>query len=327
MHQTTGCFLWSALPAAMIGAGMRHMNLADVDLNLLVAFDALLAERSVTRAARRLGMSQPGTSNALSRLRKLFADPLLVRDGVALVPTPRAEALVEPVRAALTLVSQALDQRSRFDPATDEATFTISCSDYSLLMLVGPLVRRLAAEAPGVAIHVLPRSAEAVALLRDGTVDIVIEPTEILADAVLPAQPLFSDRWLCCVWEGTTEVGDRMSMQTYQRLGHLVYSMGRDQPVSLPDEHLSHVKFSRRIEFVVENFLLAPFLLQGTDLVTLVPERAGPHLRRTADVRFLEPPVELPTFTETLWWHPRHTADPAHVWVRERLREIAAEYT
>lgn len=303
------------------------MDLANVDLNLLVAFDALLAERSVTRAARRLGMSQPGMSNALSRLRKLFADPLLVRDGMALVPTPRAESLVEPVRAALALVSQALDQRSEFEPAADEARFTVSCSDYSLLMLVGPLVQRLAAQAPNVAIQVLPRSREAVSLLRDGTVDLVIEPTEILADAALPSLPLFSDRWLCCVWAGSSQVGERMSLETYLRLGHLVYSMGRGQPVSLPDEHLSQAKVTRKIEFVVESFLLAPFLLQGTDLVTLVPERAGPHLRRTAEVRFLEPPIDVPPFTETLWWHPRRTADPAHAWIRDRLTEIATEYT
>jgi LysR family nod box-dependent transcriptional activator len=302
------------------------MDLADVDLNLLVAFDALLAERSVTRAARRLGMSQPGTSNALARLRKLFADPLLVRDGVSLVPTPRAEALVEPVRAALALVSQALDQRSGFDPAADEARFTVSCSDYSLWRLVGPLVQRLAAQAPNVAIQVLPRSPEAVARLRDGTVDLVIEPTEVLADSALPSRPLFSDRWLCCVWAGSTRVGERMSMRTYLQLGHLVYSMGRGQPVSLPDQHLSQLKITRKIDFVVESFLLAPFLLQGTDLVTMVPERAGPHLRRTADVRLLEPPVNVPPFTETLWWHPRRTADPAHSWIRDRLTEIADEY-
>jgi LysR family nod box-dependent transcriptional activator len=302
------------------------VELADVDLNLLVAFDALLTERSVTRAARRLGMTQPGTSNALSRLRRLFDDPLLVRDGTTLAPTARAESLVEPVRAALALVSQALEQRSEFDPATDDATLTISCSDYSLLMLVGPLVRHVAAQAPGVTIQVRPRATDPAMLLRSGEVDLVIEPTEILADAALAAQPLFSDRWLCCLSTENTQVGDEMTLATYQRLGHLVYSMGRGQPISLPDRHLSQAKVTRRVEFVVESFLLAPFLLQGTDLVTLVPERAAAHLARTADVRFLEPPVKLPAFTEVLWWHPRRTPDPAHAWVREQLVQIAGRY-
>lgn len=301
------------------------MDLTSVDLNLLVAFDALLAERSVTRAANRLGLSQPGMSNALARLRKLFADPLLVREGMTLVPTPRAESLAEPVRAALALIQQALGQRSGFNPATDHATFTLSCSDYSLLMLIGPLVRRLAAEAPAVTIQVLPRSPDAAGLLRSGAADLVIEPAEIMPDAALASQRLFADRWLCCVWEGSTQVGEHMTMDTYLRLGHLVYSMGRGQPASIADQHLTRARVPRRIEFTVESFLLAPFLLQGTDLVTLVPERAGPHLRRTAAVRFLEPPVELPPITEMLWWHPRHTADPAHTWIRSRIAEIAAE--
>jgi LysR family nod box-dependent transcriptional activator len=302
-----------------------EMELAGVDLNLLVALDALLDERSVTRAASRVGLSQPGMSNTLARLRKLFGDPLLVRDGLTLVPTPRAEALRRPVQEALGLIQHALDERPAFRPATDRATFSVSCSDYSVLMLIGPLVRRLAATAPGVTIQVLPRSADAVRLLRDGDTDLVIEPAEIMPEVALPAQRLFADRWLCCVWAGSAEVGESMTMDTYLRLGHLVYSMGRRQPVSLVDEYLAHAKVPRRIEFTVESFLLAPFLLQGTDLVTLVLERAGPHLERTAAVRLLEPPLDLPPITEMLWWHPRHTIDPAHAWIRARIAEIAAE--
>ena len=132
------------------------MELAGVDLNLLVAFDALMEERSVSRAASRLSLSQPGMSNALARLRKVLGDPLLVREGLALVPTPRAEALRQPVRDALAIIRGALDSPVGFDPANDHATCTVSCSDYSLLMLIGPLVRRLAATAPGVTIRVLP---------------------------------------------------------------------------------------------------------------------------------------------------------------------------
>ena len=301
------------------------MELAGVDLNLLVALDALLDERSVTRAADRLGLSQPGMSNTLARLRRLFDDPLLVREGLMLMPTPRAESLRQPVQEALALIRQALDNRDGFDPATGHATFTVSCSDYSLLMLIGPLVRHLAATAPGLTIQVVPRAADAVRLLRDGEADLVIEPVEIMPDVTLPRMRLFTDRWLCCVWEGTAEVGDRMTLETYLRLGHLVYSAARGHPISLVDTYLAQAKVPRRIEFTVESFLLAPFLLQGTDLVTLVPERAASHLRRTAAVRFLEPPLELPSITEMLWWSTRHTVDPAHAWLRARIAEIAAE--
>ena len=127
------------------------MNLGGLDLNLLVALDALLSERSVTRAAQRVGLSQPGMSNALGRLRRLFDDPLLVRQGATLVPTARAEALIGPVHEALELIRRALDVPAGFDPATDRRSFRLSCSDYSVLMLIGPLVRALAADAPGVA--------------------------------------------------------------------------------------------------------------------------------------------------------------------------------
>lgn len=301
------------------------MNLASVDLNLLVALDALLTERSVTRAADRLGLSQPGMSNTLARLRKLFGDPLLVREGLTLVPTPRAGSLRQPVQEALSLIQHALEDRPGFDPASDHATFTVSCSDYSLLMLIGPLVRRLAAAAPGLTIQVLPRAPDAVRLLRDGEADLVIEPVEVMPDVALPSMRLFADRWLCCVWEGTAEVGDRMTMETYVRLGHLVYSAVRGHPVSFVDTYLAQAKIPRRIEFTIESFLLAPFLLQGTDLVTLVPERAISHLGRMAAVRFLEPPLHLPSITEMLWWNPRHTTDPAHAWLRARIAEIAAE--
>jgi DNA-binding transcriptional LysR family regulator len=301
------------------------MNLGGLDLNLLVALDALLSERSVTRAARRVGLSQPGMSNALARLRRLFDDPLLVRQGATLVPTTRAEALIGPVHEALEIIRSALDAPARFDPATDRRAFRLSCSDYSVLMLIGPLVRALGADAPGVVVEVLPRLADAGRALVNGDVDLVIEPPEIMGEVDLESLRLWDDRWTCCVWEGNTRVGKRMTMERYTALGHLIYSMGSaGQPVALPDLHLARMGVPRRIEVSVETFLLAPFLLQGTDLVTLIPKRAEAFLRRTGDIRVLESPVELPALIETLWWHPRMTADPAHAWLRGRIGQVAA---
>ena len=300
------------------------MNLGGLDLNLLVALDALLSERSVTRAAQRVGLSQPGMSNALARLRRLFNDPLLVRQGAMLVPTARAEALIGPVQEALELIRAALDAPLRFDPATDRRSFRLSCTDYSVLMLIGPLVRALAADAPGVLVEVLPRLADAGRALLNGDVDLAIEPPEIMGDTDLESLRLWDDRWECCVWEGNARVGERMTMERYTALGHLIYSMGSaGQPVALPDLHMARLGVPRRIEVSVESFLLAPFLLQGTDLVTLIPTRAEAFLRRIGDIRVLESPVELPPLIETLWWHSRATADPAHAWLRTRIGEVA----
>jgi LysR family transcriptional regulator, nod-box dependent transcriptional activator len=300
------------------------MNLAGMDLNLLVALDALLSERSVTRAAQRVGLSQPGMSNALSRLRRLLGDPLLVRRGAALVPTARAEALAGPVREALELIRGAIEAPARFDPRGDRRTFRLSCSDYTVLMLIGPLLRRLAVEAPAVTVEVLPRLPDAARALSDGDVELVIEPAEIMGREDLPAVRLWDDRWVCCVWDGNERVGERMTLEDYTSLGHLIYSMGcAGQPVALPDMYMARLGVPRRIEFSVESFLLAPFLLQGTDLVALVPARAESFLRRTGAIRLLDPPVELPTIVEMLWWHPRSSADPAHAWMRERIAEVA----
>jgi DNA-binding transcriptional LysR family regulator len=301
------------------------MNLSGLDLNLLVAFDALLSERSVTRAAQRVGLSQPGMSNALGRLRRLLNDPLLVRQGATLVPTARAEALVAPVHEALELIRGALDAPLRFDPATDRRSFRLSCSDYSVLMLIGPLVRALAAEAPAVVVEVVPRLADAPRALANGDVDLVIEPPEIMGDADLESLRLWDDHWACCVWEGNTHVGKRMTLERYTALGHLIYSMGgAGQPVALPDLHLGRLGVPRRIEVSVESFLLAPFLLQGTDLVTLIPKRAEAFLRRIGDIRVLESPIDLPGLVETLWWHSRSTTDPAHAWLRTRIGAVAS---
>jgi LysR family transcriptional regulator, nod-box dependent transcriptional activator len=300
------------------------MNLGSVDLNLLVALDALLAEKNVTRAASRVGLSQPGMSSALARLRKLFDDPLLVREGTALVATARAEALAQPVREALGIIQRALEARLDFDPGTAECTVTVSCSDYSVLLLIRPLVRRLAAEAPGVTIQIRPRSPDPSRMLRDGAADLVIEPAAIMGDASLPAQRLFTDRWLCCVWEGNGRVGDELSMETYLQLGHVVYSMGAGLPAAAVDTYLAQAALPRRVEFIVESFLLAPALLEGTDLITLVLERAVPLLRRTAAIRVLDPPLPLPPIVQKLWWSPHRTPDPALAWIRAKIGEVAA---
>jgi LysR family nod box-dependent transcriptional activator len=191
-------------------------------------------------------------------------------------------------------------------------------------MLIGPLVRGVAADAPGVLVEVLPRLADAGRALLNGDVDLVIEPPEIMGDADLESLRLWDDRWACCVWEGNTRVGRRMTVERYTELGHLIYSMGgAGQPVALPDLHLGRLGVPRRIEVSVESFLLAPFLLQGTDLVTLIPKRAEAFLRRTGDIRVLESPIELPALVEMLWWHSRATADPAHAWLRTRIGAVA----
>lgn len=307
-----------------LGYNVR-MELNRVDLNLLVALDALLAEQNVTRAAAKVQLSQPGMSSALGRLRKMFNDPLLVREGSTLVPTVRALSLVEPVRQALEIVEQALTDRPSFDAAVDSCHVRISCSDYSVLLLIGPLMHHLAAHAPGVSIEVLPRSDNPIQDLRNHATDLIIEPVEIMTNVPAPSRPLFVDRWLVCVSADNPRVGDTITLHNFLNLGHIVYSTEGGKTVSLADTYLAQARVSRRIDFTLESFLLAPYLLQGTELVTLVLERAVPMLQRLSDVRILEPPLDLPVINQTMWWSPSRATDPALAWVRQAIVHIARE--
>ncbi len=301
------------------------MNLRNVDLNLLVALDALLAERSVSRAGQRIGLSQPAMSGALARLRKVFRDPLLVRVGRDLTLTPSAEDLIAPVREILSQIEQTLQHRPEFDPATGSRTFSISGSDYATLLLLVPFIHVLGVEAPGVTVHLLPRSSDARRLLHTDQADLVIEPLELLGNSEFPCRPLFRDRWLCAVDAHNPHVPtDEISWEQYLQLPHLIYSIGADQQLNLADRHLAQLGVQRRIEVTVESFLLVPFLLQDTQLVSLVLERAARRLP-TTNIRNLEPPLALPEIHEAMYWHPRHTTDPGHRWLRERLQATATE--
>ena len=299
------------------------MNLANVDLNLLVSLDALLRERNVTRAAQALGVSQPGMSNALARLRKLFGDPLLVRQGRVFALTPHAESLIGPVREILDQIQHTIADRPAFDPAHDSRVFTVSASDYATLVFAGPLMHRLSTEAPGVQLHMRPRSANVAEVLHEDKVDMVIEPEELMPGAPFPKRGLAKDRWLCAVWAGNPHVAGEMTLEVFQHLPHLVYSIGEGRTLSLADQHLQQLGVTRAVQFSVESFLLTPFMLKGTALTTLVPERTRP-IFRGADIRMLRPPVPIPGITEALWWHPRHTLDPAHRWLRQCFADVAA---
>jgi LysR family transcriptional regulator, nod-box dependent transcriptional activator len=302
------------------------MNLRNVDLNLLVVLDALLSERNVSRAGQRIGLTQSAMSAALSRLREVFHDPLLVRVGRELGLTRNAEELIVPLRETLSRIEQTLLQKPGFDPKTNSRTFSISASDYAGLVLMAPFVRVLAVEAPNIMLHLLPRSRDAARILQTDQADIVIEPSELFGETDFPSSPLLSDRWLCAVDKANPHVSEKaMTRKQFLQLPHLVYGIGADRQLNLADQHLAQMGVQRRIDVSVESFLLVPFLLQGTQLVSLVLERAARRLAATTHIRTLEPPIALPDIHETMYWHPRHTTDSGHRWLRERLMAVAAD--
>ena len=302
------------------------MNLRAIDLNLLVVLDALLREKSVSRAGEIVGLSQSATSAALSRLRDIFHDPLLVRVGRQLALTQHAENLVVPLRDALSKIQQTLMTQGGFDPQKDCRTFTISASDYAVLVLVAPLIKQLATEAPQVTIHLVPRSRDTAKMLHEDRVDVVIEPSELLADNEFPSEPLLTDRWLCAADVANEFLGpsETISLETFLACPHLAYGIGADHQFNLADQHLARQGVDRHIAVTVESFILVPYLLRGSNLISLVLERAIRELSVTGVTGF-EPPLNLPDIHERMFWHPRHTSDLAHSWLRKRLSETAGE--
>jgi DNA-binding transcriptional LysR family regulator len=300
------------------------VNLNGVDLNLLLALDALLAERSVTLAAERLHLGQPAMSAALGRLRKLFDDPLLTRLGGELIPTPLAETLAQPVREAISAIESVLAVRGAFDPAGDHRTFTVIASDYVGLILLRPLIRLLATTAPRIRLVVHPVTSDVVAHLRRDQVDLAVVPQEMMPERVgLPHAELFRDRYVCAVAESNVSVGDRLTPEEFAR--HPQLASGGGALPALGQRQLGDLGASPLAEVSTQTSLLPPFLLAGTDLITLVLERLGRELRVPAGIRLVEPPLPLQTITEAMYWHPRRAADPSHRWLRAQVQRTAED--
>ncbi|WP_082789322.1 LysR family transcriptional regulator [Tsukamurella pseudospumae] len=303
---------------------VTERDLQRVDLNLLVAFDVLMSERSVTRAAARMQLGQPAMSAALARLRRLFDDRLLVREGRTLVPTPVAESLIGPVRQALALMESALGQRSGFDPAKDERTFTILTSDYFLVLLLRPLLAALRREAPGVRIHARQVDADYADVLRQGLFDLCIVPRESQrSEVTLRSEDLFTDRVMCAVDSANPEVGDRLTLEQFQTLPYVAFSGGPALETTA-QRQLRALGIDRPIDVSAHGFVSALIMLRDTPMFTLVHEHLGISLTEQARLRLLEPPVALDPITATMYWLPRQDESPAHQWLRRQFRESAA---
>jgi len=300
-------------------SGMHDVHLAGIDLNLLVALDALLAERHVTRAARRIGRTQSATSHALSRLRELLGDPLLVRSGSALVPTPRALELEGPVRAILETIRRIL-AGGTFDSRTAARTFTLATADYGELVILPPLLRRLAAEAPGVDLVVRPGTDELAAALGTGGVDLVLGVSPIGGVPSIHQRMLFDDGFVCVVRAGHPVLRTGLDLDRFVELGH-VFIAPRGTRGGVVDDALARKKRTRRVVAMVPTFLAAPAVVAATDLVLTMPSRLAQRLASAFDLRVLEPPLTLPRFTISAYWHERMHQDPGHAWLRAAVVE------
>jgi DNA-binding transcriptional LysR family regulator len=298
-------------------------DLRRIDLNLLVALHALLAERSVTRAARRLSLTQPTVSTMLVRLRKLFNDPLFVRTQRGILPTPRALAL-EPALGRLLEQAGALIAGDRFDAQTAALTFSISANDYIQSALLIPFIRQLRARAPNVRIAVRPASAqEMTAKLAAGELDIAITTSPEIPSLDLPSRVLYEERYVCAVRKEHPLRGRSVTLEQFCRFPHVVVSPTEGGFVGPTDRALAERNRQRRVALSVPGFLILPELLRTEDLVAVVPERV--LASRSHGLRTFAPPLPVPGFAVLALWHPRVQMDPAHRWMRELLSATAAQ--
>lgn len=298
------------------------MNFKKIDLNLLVAFDMLLAEQSVSRAARRLGLSQPAMSSALGRLRRLIGDPILVRTTTRMVPTQRAMELVGPVRQILSQIEAALSTPAPFDPASTRRRFRIATNDYVEAVLLPKLVREIAHAAPGVDLEILPLGAAYPEEgLRTGKLDLAIGFTHNVP-VELHSQILFKDRFICAVRSDHPSVGRRLTIRQYAALPHMLVSQAGGV-TGIVDSALSMHGLERRVAVTVPHFVIAPHVIAQSDYIVTLAERVARTFAGILPLRLLKPPVVLPAIRVAMAWHERNEHDAAQRWLRDTLRTIS----
>ncbi len=298
------------------------MNLYTIDLNLLVVFDALMTERSVTAAAAKVGLSQPAMSNALSRLRVVFDDALLVRTSIGMVPTPRAHELIGPVRQALQHIQDALQPQAPFVPAQAQQTFTLAATDYAELVLLPYLMQYLATAAPGVNINVIPIGPTFPKVgLENGSIDLLLGPFPDVASG-LHTQKLFDERFMCLVRADHPHVGDTLSLKQFLTLSHVLVSARGPEPGRV-DRALAAQGLQRRVALWVPHFLIIPLVVSQTNLIATLSERVVHFFASLLSLRVLPPPVRLAGYSMHLVWHERLNGDAAAQWLRGVIEELS----
>lgn len=298
------------------------MRLRTLDLNLLVALDALLSERHVTRAARRIGLSQPAMSNALGRLRRTFADELLVRTATGMAPTPRALELVEPLRQALRQVERVLESEQGFDPRGSTRTFNLRMSDIlAHLVLPALLARMPAASRFSLNVVHMPPAATLNALERD-EIDLAVS-MGLEAPNSIRSATLLDDRMVCLMRKGHPLTRRRLTLERFLAQAHVKVSMNPTD-TRFVDDVLGGLGHQRRIALNVPHWLVVPHVLKETDLLAVLPRRLARTFLGEGLVQ-RELPFPSSPFAWTLYWHRRHDRSPASLWLRAHMNAVCAE--
>ena len=292
------------------------------DLNLLPIFVALMEERSVTRAAERLGMTQPALSNALSRLRTTLQDQLFIRERYGVQPTPVAVELAPIVAEALAKLDNAVFGQQDFDPATAERLLTVAPNGYVELVLVPAVVARLRTTAPGITLRLIPYNNDlAETGIVSGTTALVLGRINDPPDSLV-VQHLFDEGFACVVRANHSEIGNSITRDQFERLRHVnVVPPGRMRAGLF--QALARQQLKREVAISVTNFFAVAEMVAVTDYCATLPSLVCRRLAHDARLKVLSPPVDLGTFPIEMAWHVRYRHDPAHRWLRSFIGEVA----
>jgi DNA-binding transcriptional LysR family regulator len=300
---------------------IRSMDIRAVDLNLLKAFDALMAERAVTAAAGRIGLSQPAMSHALSRLRGLFADDLFVRSRAQLEPTARAREIAPLVAAAIEHIEAALNLGSGFDPAKSERIFTAGMAEYAEVALVEHLAESFVRTATNATLRLMPLTGtEAAEQLERGLIDVAVSHLGRMP-AAIETTVLLRDPFVLVARRGHPLFSGELTVEAYAARTHVLVSPRGDTTGAI-DKVLGTIGLKRRVALLVATYLALPALLAGSDLVATVPQRTARHLIAAGDVETVPLPLDL-VATVSMAWHRRNRNDPAQTWFRSLLIDAA----
>lgn len=295
------------------------MRFHQFDLNLLVYLDALLTERSVSKAALRVHITQPSMSEALSRLRDYFADDLLVSvEGRRMVLTPAAQAMAAPIRSILLQVRAVSTTTKDFDPETSDRRFSIMSSDYVAEVLLKTVLPGLRQCAPGVQLQIHRLDMEDRRQILRAELDLLIAP-EIVVFNQLPSEPLWKDSQVWLVWQQNQLVGETLSLEQYGEMGHVC--TGMDYHIA---EFLNLSGVARRAELTVPDICMAARAIEGTNLIATMPRRLAEIYAKPYALRLLEPALDFPPLCERVQWHTRQENDPGLIWLRNYIKAATA---
>jgi LysR family transcriptional regulator, nod-box dependent transcriptional activator len=298
---------------------MRYHKL---DLNLLTALKALLAEKNVTRAGEAVHVTQSAMSGILARLRDYFGDPLIVQVGRKMELTSLAESLVEPVNDVLLRIDAAIATRPEFNPLTTRRHFSVVASDYSISVLLLDVLRRVHHDAPGMSLEFRNPSESAAAELEAGEVDFIVNP-ESQNSQVQSGTVLFEDSYRVVVDAGNSEVGDSITIEQYLAMRHVAFKSGRHGLPHFETWMANRYGEERRVEVVAHTFHLLPRLVIGTARVATMHTRHAKQLADSVPIRLVKPTFEIPRLIEVLQWHKYRDLDPGSMWLRDVMLEGA----